>query len=71
MGRFDGYYEFGLKPWDICAGSLIASEAGAKVTDWDNSKLPFDGSRIIATNRYIHSKMTDILRKEKYKKIFK
>lgn len=71
MGRFDGYYEFGLKPWDICAGSLIASEAGAKVTDWDNSELPFDGSRIIATNGYIHSKMTDILSKEKYKKIFK
>tara|TARA_B100000686_G_C16591873_1_gene863810 strand:+ start:159 stop:965 length:807 start_codon:yes stop_codon:yes gene_type:complete len=67
MGRFDGYYEYSLKPWDICAGSLIAQEAGAIVTDWDNSKLPHDGSRILATNGLIHSQMVEVLTQEKYK----
>ena len=70
MGRFDGYYEFSLKPWDICAGALIASEAGGKVTDWDNSKLPFDGSRILATNRLIHEKMIKVFKNKKYKLFF-
>ena len=50
MGRCDGYYEYSLKPWDICAGSLIARESGAKVTDWDNGLLPENGSRILASN---------------------
>lgn len=31
-GRFDGYWELSLKPWDLCAGALVAMEAGAKVT---------------------------------------
>tara|TARA_Y100001970_G_scaffold124890_2_gene154663 strand:- start:25854 stop:26660 length:807 start_codon:yes stop_codon:yes gene_type:complete len=66
MGRFDGYYEYKLKAWDICAGSLIAIEAGAKVTDWDNSKLPSDGSRILATNGLIHDEMVKILTMKKY-----
>ena len=71
MGRFDGYYEYSLKPWDICAGSLIANEAGAKITDWDNSKLPTDGSRILATNTLIHDEMIKILTQNKYKIFFK
>ena len=71
MGRFDGYYEYGLEPWDISAGSLIATEAGANVTDWDNSELPYDGSRILASNGKIHSQMVDILMKEKYNIFFK
>ena len=70
MGRFDGYYEYSLKPWDICAGSLIATEAGAKVTDWDNSKLPTTGSRILATNGLIHEEMISILTKKDYKLFF-
>ena len=40
MGRFDGYYEFSLKPWDICAGALILEEAGGVVTDWNNAEYP-------------------------------
>jgi myo-inositol-1(or 4)-monophosphatase len=67
MGRFDGYYEYGLQPWDICAGALIAKEAGAKVTDWDNLKLPHDGSRILATISFIHNQMVGILTQEKYR----
>jgi len=70
MGRFDGYYEFNLKPWDICAGSLIAQEAKAKVTDWNNELVPNSGSRILATNGYIHNEMINILNSEKYKIFF-
>ena len=71
MGRFDGYYEYGLKHWDISAGALIATEAGASVTDWDNSELPYDGSRILATNKKIHNEMVAILSNKNYDIFFK
>ena len=70
MGRFDGYYEYGLEPWDFCAGSLIAYEAGAKVSDWDNSPIPKDGSRILVSNGKIHNQMVQILTNSKYKIFF-
>ena len=62
MGRFEGFYEYGLKPWDVCAGSIIAKEAGAKVTDWDNKELSFSGIRILATNSKVHDEMVEILK---------
>ena len=66
MGRFDGFYEFNLNSWDICAGTLIAREAGCKVSDWNGGTLPHDGSRVLCTNEKIHSMMINILTKEKY-----
>ena len=70
MGRFDGFYEFGLKPWDICAGSLIVKEAGGITSDWNNDNLPCTGIRILATNGYIHHDMVTILSNNKYKLFF-
>ena len=70
MGRFEGFYEYGLKPWDVCAGSIIAKEAGAKVTDWDNKEFPFSGIRILATNSKVHDEMVKILNKEKFKAFY-
>jgi len=70
MGRFDGYYEYGLKPWDICAGSLILLESGGNVTDWNNKKIPFSGKRILATNKLIHNEMISILTKKEYSIFF-
>ena len=61
MGRFDGFWEFGLQPWDVCAGALIHTEAGGRVSDWDGSPMPFSGTRILATNGHIHDEMMDIL----------
>ena len=71
MGRFDGYYEFGLKPWDICAGSLIVNEAKGIVSDWNGEKVPFSGNRILAcSNNEIHNNMKKILMGEKYSLFF-
>ena len=64
MGRFEGFWELELKPWDICAGALIVEEAGGKVTDWNGSPVPFSGKRILATNSHIHNEMIQILRKK-------
>ena len=67
MGRFEAFYEFELKPWDICAGVIIAKEAGAKVTDWNNKDCPFSGVRILATNNKVHNEMLEILTSKKLK----
>ena len=67
MGRFEGFYEFNLKPWDICAGSLIVKEAGGSVTDWDGTACPDSGLRILSSNSHIHSQMQDVLKNDDYR----
>ena len=64
MGRFEGFWEFGLQPWDVCAGALIVKEAGGKISDWDDSPMPFSGNRVLATNGHIHKEMLEVLGKE-------
>lgn len=54
-GRYDGFYEYALSPWDIAAGSLIAEEAGGIVTDWQGGDNWLFGERIIAGNTDIYS----------------
>lgn len=54
-GRFNGYWEFGLKPWDIAAGALIVEEAGGKVSDTNGNLLDLFGKDILATNGKIHN----------------
>ena len=56
-GIFDGYWEYGLFPWDMAAGGLIVKEAGGKVTNTDGSKFNFCKKAILATNGKIHSQM--------------
>lgn len=57
-GRFDGYWEFGLKPWDTAAGALIVTEAGGKVTALDGGPFSFmDSSEILVSNGKIHGEM--------------
>ena len=70
MGRFDGFYEYELNPWDTCAGALIVKQAGGIVTDWDNNKLDINNGRILASNKKIHDSMISILNKKKYKLFF-
>lgn len=60
-GRFDGFWEQGLHPWDTAAASLIVEEAGGKVTRFDGSKYSIFDKEILASNSKIHSRMTHIL----------
>jgi myo-inositol-1(or 4)-monophosphatase len=59
-GRFDGFWEFGLKPWDTAAGVLLIEEAGGKVTDFAGNPYQLGGPVILATNGLIHEEMRDI-----------
>lgn len=54
-GRFDGFYEYGLEPWDVGAGTLIITEAGGIVSDWNGGRDWMFGQRIIAGNPAIHA----------------
>lgn len=49
-GRVEGFYEYGLSPWDVAAGALIIQEAGGKVQDWKGGDNWLFGRRIIAGN---------------------
>ncbi len=55
-GRFAGFYEVNLKPWDVAAGVLIVREAGGKVTNNGGQKYRF-GDIIVATNGKIHDEL--------------
>jgi myo-inositol-1(or 4)-monophosphatase len=47
-GIFDGYFELGLKPWDIAAGALLVQEAGGVVTDWEGRQGWFETGNLVA-----------------------
>ncbi|MCK9186219.1 inositol monophosphatase [Candidatus Gracilibacteria bacterium] len=59
-GRFDSYWEFRLKAWDIAAGSLIVKEAGGTVTDTNGKTLDLFGQDILATNGFLHKEVVKI-----------
>jgi myo-inositol-1(or 4)-monophosphatase len=61
-GRFEGFWEQHLHPWDVAAGALIAAEAGGRVTGMDGS--PFDpaAAHLVASNGHIHDAMIDVIR---------
>lgn len=56
-GRFDGFWEFGLKPWDTAAGIVIVEEAGGTITDLQGNPYVLGGKSILATNGLIHDEM--------------
>ncbi len=60
-GRFDGFWEEGLNPWDIAAGKLLIEESGGKVSYYDGSPLSIYKPPICASNGLIHSQMLEIL----------
>ena len=53
-GRFDGFWEFNLNPWDTAAGVLIVQEAGGKVTRFDGSQFEINSRETVASNGLIH-----------------
>jgi myo-inositol-1(or 4)-monophosphatase len=60
-GRFAGYWEQDVQPWDVAAGVLIAKEAGAIVTDYSNNPYTVGKKEILATNGNIHEEMLSLL----------
>jgi myo-inositol-1(or 4)-monophosphatase len=61
-GRFDGFWELKLHPWDVAAGSLIATEAGGRVTDYAGGRYDLSGRETLASNGLLHSAMKKVLR---------
>ena len=59
-GRFDGFWEFGLKPWDTAAGVVIVEEAGGTITDLDGQPYVLGGKSILASNGLIHEEMKQL-----------
>ncbi len=62
-GKVDGYWEFDLSPWDVAAGSLIAKQAGAKITDFSGNTFNIFGNQVLVTNKFLHSSMINVLDK--------
>ncbi len=63
-GRFDGFWEQNLKPWDTAAGVLIAQEASARITDFSSQPFLLDKKEILCTNGTIHDEMISLLNVE-------
>jgi len=60
-GRIDGYYERGIWPWDLAAGSVILEEAGGKLTNYRGDALDLDGREIVASNGRLHPSMMRLM----------
>ena len=60
-GRFDGFWEEGLSPWDVAAGSLLIAEAGGRVSYYDDSRHNIYAPPILASNGLIHDEMVAVL----------
>jgi myo-inositol-1(or 4)-monophosphatase len=62
-GRFDGFWELKLKPWDVAAGGLIVREAGGMVSDLSGNRFDMHAEEILASNGIIHGQMVEVLQK--------
>ena len=65
-GRFDGFWEMKLGPWDLAAGSLMVREARGKVTDFLGTPLVLDGKYVLASNGKIHREMIQLLKRGRF-----
>jgi myo-inositol-1(or 4)-monophosphatase len=62
-GRFEGFYEYGLHPWDIAAGMLLVREAGGLVSDFSGSGNNLKGDEIVAASERVFQEFLDSVRK--------
>ena len=61
-GRFDGFWEQHLKPWDVAAGALIVTEAGGRITGMDGSPFDAAAAHLVASNGHVHEDMLTVIR---------
>ncbi|WP_374545809.1 inositol monophosphatase [Rhodoblastus sp.] len=62
-GRFDGFWERGLKSWDMAAGLVLVREAGGYLTDADGGQNYFGTGSVCCGNEFIHKQLLDLLKK--------
>jgi myo-inositol-1(or 4)-monophosphatase len=62
-GRFDGFWEVELQPWDMAAGALFVREAGGRVTDFSGAPSTIDKKNVLASNGIVHDAMLRVLAK--------
>jgi myo-inositol-1(or 4)-monophosphatase len=67
-GRYDGFYEYGLNPWDIAAGILLVQEAGGEVSDFKGMGNPLFSEDIVCSNGHIQKEFQETTRKIMLKK---
>lgn len=60
-GRYEGYYENSLKPWDMAAGWLLVEEAGGRVTEYGLGEFNLYSPMILATNSRIHEQLDGLI----------
>ena len=63
-GRFDGFWEVRLNPWDMAAGAVILREAGGTLTDFKGGPHSIYGRELVASNGPIHQAMLDLLQED-------
>lgn len=62
-GRFDGFWEYNLSPWDMAAGYLLVQEAGGRITNFEGKPFSVFDKETLATNGLIHDEMLQVIKK--------
>jgi myo-inositol-1(or 4)-monophosphatase len=60
-GRYDGFWERGIQPWDVAAGALLVKEAGGLVGPLDDAVDPIGQGRVIAANAEVFERFGEVL----------
>jgi myo-inositol-1(or 4)-monophosphatase len=63
-GRFDGFWEDGLNPWDSAAGVVLIAEAGGRVSDFNDQPLSVYTKKVLCSNGLVHQAMLQVLNRE-------
>ena len=63
LGRFGGYFEYQLSPWDFAAAQLFVTEAGGAITTCKGEELPLEKTSVLATNSRLHKTMLEIVKR--------
>jgi myo-inositol-1(or 4)-monophosphatase len=61
-GRFDGFYEYGLSPWDVAGGAILVTEAGGKICDFSGTDDFIFGKEVMASNPGIFSEFLEVVK---------
>ncbi|PZM07668.1 inositol monophosphatase family protein [Rhizobium tubonense] len=62
-GRFDGFWEVGLQPWDMAAGVLLIREAGGFISDWDGGTAMVEQGSVICGNEHIQKALAEVVKR--------